>query len=170
MGKIDLAIDLTKAAYKSIKTGGKVSINWGNAFELQKALKMSKLSEIKDLKAYLKTKDIKLPGYFEELSQSRRGIYKLSPEERVIDALKQVKLENGTPKFTEEALRSEIKKVNVGKFSKLDLNGFHSDGRCNEIVMFAERADVDLSDVAEFSRLPEYSFGFANSLSKVTSC
>ena len=166
MGKVDLAIDLTKAAYKYIKTGGKVSINWGSAFELQKALKMPKLSEIKDLKAYLKTKDIKLPGYFEELSQSRRGIYKLSPEERVIDALKQVKLENGTPKFTEEALRVEIKKVNVGKFQNLDLKGFHSDGRCNEIVMFAERADVDLSDVAEFSRLPEYSFGFANSLSK----
>ena len=166
MGKIDLTIDLAKAAYKSIKTGGKVSINWGNAFELQKALKMPKLSEIKDLKGYLKTKDIELPDYFRELSQSRRGIYKLSPEEKVIDALKQVKLENGTPKFTEEALRSEIKKVNVGKFSKLDLNGFHSDRRCNEIVMFAERADVDLSDVAEFSRLPEYSLGFANSLSK----
>lgn len=166
MGKIDLTIDLAKAAYKSIKTGGKVSINWGNAFELQKTLKMPKLSEIKDLKGYLKTKDIELPDYFRELSQSRRGIYKLSPEERVIDALKQVKLENGTPKFTEEALRSEIKKVNVGKFSKLDLNGFHSDRRCNEIVMFAERADVDLSDVAEFSRLPEYSLGFANSLSK----
>ena len=166
MGKIGLTIDLAKAACTYIKTGGKVSINWGNAFELQKTLKMPKLSEIKDLKGYLKTKDIELPDYFRELSQSRRGIYKLSPEERVIDALKQVKLENGTPKFTEEALRSEIKKVNVGKFSKLDLNGFHSDRRCNEIVMFAERADVDLSDVAEFSRLPEYSFGFANSLSK----
>ena len=105
MGKIDLTIDLAKAAYKYIKTGGKVSINWGNAFELQKTLKMPKLSEIKDLKGYLKTKDIELPDYFRELSQSRRGIYKLSPEERVIDALKQVKLENGTPKFTEEALR-----------------------------------------------------------------
>lgn len=166
MGKIDLTIDLAKAAYNFIKPGGKVSINWGKAFELQKTLKMPKLSEIKDLKGYLKTKDIELPDYFRELSQSRRGIYKLSPEERVIDALKQVKLENGTPKFTEEALRVEIKKVNVGKFQNLDLKGFHSDGRCNEIVMFAERADVDLSDVAEFSRLPEYSFGFANSLSK----
>ena len=88
MGKIDLAIDLTKAAYKSIKTGGKVSINWGNAFELQKALKMPKLSEIKDFKPYLKTKDIELPDYFRELSQSRRGIYKLSPEEKVIDMLR----------------------------------------------------------------------------------
>ena len=111
MGKIDLAIDLTKAAYKSIKTGGKVSINWGNAFELQKTLKMPKLSEIKDLKGYLKTKDIELPDYFRELSQSRRGIYKLSPEEKVIDALKEVKTKSGKTKFSEEALRMKSKRL-----------------------------------------------------------
>ena len=166
MGKIDLAIDLTKAAYKSIKTGGKVSINWGNAFELQKALKMPKLSEIKDFKPYLKTKDIELPDYFRELSQSRRGIYKLSPEEKVIDALKEVKTKSGKPKFSEEALRAEIKKVNWGLMRNSGITGQYSDLRCLEITKFAERSDVNLKDVAEFSLLPEHSFGFANSLSK----
>ena len=159
MGKIDLTIDLAKAAYNFIKPGGKVSINWGKAFEFQKALKLSNKQEIKDLKSY-----IKLPDYFQGIF--RGGIYKLSPEEKVIDALKEVKTKSGKTKFSEEALRAEIEKVNWGFMRNKDFTGRYTDSRCFEIAGFAERPDVNLKDVAEFSLLPEHSFAFANSLSK----
>lgn len=159
MGKIGLTIDLAKAAYNFIKPGGKVSINWGKAFEFQKALKLLDKTEIKDLKSY-----IKLPDYFQGIF--RGGIYKLSPEERVIDALKEVKTKSGKTKFSEEALRAEIEKVNWGFMRNKDITGQYSDFRCFEIASFAERPDVNLKDVAEFVLLPEHSFGFANSLSK----
>ena len=48
----------------------------------------------------------------------------------------------------------------------IDITGQYSDLRCLEITKFAERPDVNLKDVAEFSLLPEHSLGFANSLSK----
>ncbi len=99
MGKIGLTIDLAKAACTYIKTGGKVSINWGKAFEFQKVLKLSDKVEIKDYNSYLKVRDIKLPDYFQEIF--RTGIYKLSPEEKVIDALKEVKTKSGKTKFSE---------------------------------------------------------------------
>ena len=164
MGKIDLTIDLAKAAYNFIKTGGKVSINRGKAFEFQKVLKLSDKVEIKDYNSYLKVRDIKLPDYFQEIF--RTGIYKLSPEEKVIDALKEVKTKSGKTKFSEEALRAEIKRVNWGFMRNKDFTGRYTDSRCFEIASFAERPDVNLKDVAEFSLLPEHSFGFANSLSK----
>ena len=123
---------------------------------------MSNKQEIKDLKSY-----IKLPDYFQEIF--REGIYKLSPEEKVIDALKEVKTKSGKTKFSEEALRAEIEKVNWGFMRNKDIPGQYwqySDIRCFEIASFAERPDVNLKDVAEFSLLPEHSFAFANSLSK----
>lgn len=137
MGKIGLTIDLAKAAYNFIKPGGKVSINWGKAFEFQKALKLLDKTEIKDLKSY-----IKLPDYFQEIF--REGIYKLSPEERVIDALKEVKTKSGKTKFSEEALRAEIKRVNWGFMRNKDFTGRYTDSRCFEIASFAERPDVNL--------------------------
>jgi len=145
MGKTELALDLLKAGAKMFKAGGKISLKEAN--------------NLKALKG-------KLPETLARCVESRTGIYKLSPEERVIDALKEVKTKSGKVKFSEEALRAEIKKVNFGIARNFDPKGQYSQLRCLEITKFAERSDVTLRDVAEFSLLPEHSLGFANSLSK----
>lgn len=119
-------------------------------------------------KAPLKNpKSLNLPlKSIQELFQTRTGVYKIVPEEKVIDALKNVKTSRGKAKFSEDALRAKIKEVNFGFAKKFDPKGQYSDMRCREIAQFAERSDVNLADVAEFSLLPEHSFAFANSLSK----
>lgn len=162
MGKIGLTIDLAKAACTYIKTGGKVSANSRKASGLQRIFKFADNPAVKDLKTDLE----KMPESLRSLAQSHTGVYKLSPEEKVIDALKEVKLPDGTQKFSEEALRTEIKKVN--KECNLlmdDLKNQYSDNKISTIVRFAERNDVDLSDIAEFSLLPEEAFSFARNLS-----
>ena len=87
MGKFNLLVDFAKAADLYIKAAKGTS------------------TTAKSLKAAL-------PKTLKELVDSRRGLYKLSPEEKVIDALKQVRTKGGQAKFPEEALRTEIKKVN----------------------------------------------------------
>lgn len=108
----------------------------------------------------------KIPEDILKITNSRNGLYKLSPEEKVIDALKGVKDQSGKIKFSEDALKAEIKKVNWGFMRNKEITGQYSDKRCYEIAKFAERSDVNLKDVAEFSLLPKNSFAFANSLSK----
>ncbi|PWL74264.1 hypothetical protein DBY21_09615 [Candidatus Gastranaerophilales bacterium] len=146
MGKIGLGIDLLKSGVKMFKSAGKTAVK---DFEFLKA-----------------SSKCKMPEEFSAIFGSRSGVYKLSPEEKVIDALKEVKTKSGKAKFSEEALRAEIKKVNWGFMRNKDITGQYSDSRCFEIASFAERPDVNLKDVAEFSLLPEHSFGFVNSLSK----
>ena len=145
MGKIDLGIDLFKVGAKIFKAGGK------------KALKDSD---------FLKALKCRLPESLLPILNSRNGLYKIAPEEKVIDTLMEVKTKSGKAKFTEEALRAEIKEVNFGPFRNFDITGAYSDKRCREIAQFAERNDVNLRDVAEFSLLPENTFGFVKSLSK----
>lgn len=146
MGKIELGIDVLKAGAKIFKNGGKTV-----------------LKDVNVLKPSLK---YKLPESLSDILSSKSGLYKLSPEEKVIDALKEVKTKSGKVKFSEEALRAEIKKVNWEFMHNKDITGRYSDLRCREIVRFAERTDVNLKDVAEFSLLPEHTFGFVNSLPK----
>ena len=102
-------------------------------------------------KAPLKNpKSLNLPlKSIQELFQTRTGVYKIAPEEKVIDALKNVKTSRGKAKFSEDALRAKIKEVNSGFAKKFDPKGQYSDMRCREIAQFAERSDVNLADVAE---------------------
>ena len=141
MGKFNLLVDFAKAADLYIKAAKGTS------------------TTAKSLKAAL-------PKTLKELVDSRRGLYKLSPEEKVIDALKQVRTKGGQAKFPEEALRTEIKKVNLGHYRKFDPNGQYSDSKCCEIIQFAKRNDVNLKDVAEFSLLPPNTYGFVHNLPK----
>lgn len=162
MGKIGLTIDLAKAACTYIKTGGKVSANSRKASGLQRIFKFADNPAVKDLKTDLE----KMPESLRSLAQSRTGVYKIAPEEKVIDALKELKLPDGTQKFSEEALRTEIKKVNKECLLQADdLKNLYSDNKVSSIVKFAERNDVDLSDIAEFSLLPEEAFSFVRYLS-----
>lgn len=137
-----IAFRIFKATTNMLKPNGKIS------------------SAIKDFSS-----KSKIPENILKITNSRNGLYKLSPEEKVIDALKGVKDQSGKIKFSEDALKAEIKKVNWGFMRNKDIAGQYSDKRCYEIAKFAERTDVNLKDVAEFSLLPENSFGFANSLS-----
>ena len=162
MGKIGLTIDLAKAACTYIKTGGKVSANSRKASGLQRIFKFADNPAVKDLKTDLE----KMPENLRSLAQSCTGVYKIAPEEKVIEALKELKLPDGTLKFSEEALRTEIKKVNKECLLQADdLKNLYSDNKVSSIVKFAERNDVDLSDIAEFSLLPEEAFSFVRYLS-----
>lgn len=149
MGKVDLAINLAKACAQGLKSGKKIEF----------------AKELKDIKLFVKPINNILPSKMKELVSSRFGVYKISPEEKVIDALKEITTKRGKAKYAEDALRAEIKKVNMGLGPKLDMKQY-TDKRCREISMFAERSDVNLRDIAEFAQMPEDSFGFANSLSK----
>lgn len=149
MGKVSLAINFAKACAKGLKSGKKIEF----------------AAELKDVKLFVKPINDMLPSKMKELVSSRFGAYKISPEEKVIDALKEITTKSGKTKYAENALRAEIKKVNIGFGPKLDMKQY-TDKRCREISMFAERSDVNLRDVAEFAQMPEDSFGFANSLSK----
>lgn len=80
--------------------------------------------------------------------------------------MKEIRLPNGGQKFSEEALRAEIKKVNMGLLKNFPAKAQYSDERVCEIVQFAKRNDVNLRDVAEFSLLPENTLPFVNMLSQ----
>lgn len=105
-----------------------------------------------------------LPLELQSLINSKSGLYKLDPSERLVDVLKEVTVDGNIPKFPEAAIRRKIQNVNTrGAMCCLNRD-LYVENRCRKIADFAKRNDVELSDVAEFVQMPDYAFDFVKSL------
>ena len=135
-----------------------MNINWLKAATiLTKDVKSSKCMDLTSSKA------LKMPSDILAIFEARNGLYKIAPEEKLIDTLSKITTSNGKAKFSEKALRAEIKRVNMENYAHLPGKSY-SDSRCDDIAKFAELENMCVRDVAEYALLPCNAIGFVREL------